>query len=148
MAAATPQLRALEQKLRADRANPGAAHNYDKYGTNLVGSTAVPVTAFQDVWTQIATHYATETAVLGYDLMNEPVGTGNTWWSTAQSAVNAIRLVDTTHYIIVEGDSWGLGGKLARSQSEPRYGGSLRADHVPSALLHRQRRLRAVHGQL
>jgi endoglucanase len=81
-------------------------HNYDRYNGNLVGSADVPYSAFENLWTQLATHYAGNTTVYGYDIMNEPNGTGGTWPTAAQDAVNAIRAVDTEHFILVEGDSY------------------------------------------
>ena len=82
-------------------------HNYNVYkisGTNYqVGSTQVPYSALNNVWGQLATHYASETAIYGYDLMNEPSGTVTNWQTAAQGAVDTIRTHDTTHWVIVEG---------------------------------------------
>ena len=73
----------------------------------VVGSTAaVPITAFADFWQKLATHYANESAIMGYDLTNEPHDTGGRWPATAQAATTAIRQVDHTHTIIVEGDNY------------------------------------------
>lgn len=66
----------------------------------------MPYSAFQDVWNRLAAHYANETAIYGYDLMNEPEGTGNTWYIAAQYGVNGVRQSDISHYILVEGDNW------------------------------------------
>lgn len=94
-------------------------HDYDHYtlsGTSyLVGSTQVPYSAFQDVWSRLASHYASETAIYGYDIMNEPEGTGNTWYLAAQYGVNGVRQGDTTHYILVEGDNWAHASSWATS---------------------------------
>ncbi|SDT89072.1 Aryl-phospho-beta-D-glucosidase BglC, GH1 family [Verrucomicrobium sp. GAS474] len=81
-------------------------HNYDRYNGNLVGFTAVPDSAFRDVWRRIADHYKAESAVYGYDIMNEPHDTGGAWPASAQQAVSGIREVDATHYVMVEGDNW------------------------------------------
>jgi len=85
-------------------------HNYLNYniaGTSYqVGSTQVPYSALQDVWNKLAAHYATETAIFGYDIMNEPGGTVANWNSAAQAAINGIRLSDTTHNVIVESVNW------------------------------------------
>ncbi|RLL49978.1 DUF5011 domain-containing protein, partial [Mariprofundus sp. EBB-1] len=76
-------------------------HNYGKHSAVLA-----PAATLADFWSRIATRYAANTGVFGYDLMNEPNATGGTWPAMAQAAVNAIRVVDTTHAIIVEGDNW------------------------------------------
>lgn len=87
-------------------------HNYDRYtsatvGTNIViGTAAVPNEAFADVWRQIADHYRDETAIYGYGLMNEPHSTGGLWPASAQAATDAIREVDTNHWVIVGGENW------------------------------------------
>ncbi|MDQ6997900.1 MAG: DUF5011 domain-containing protein [Mariprofundus sp.] len=76
-------------------------HNYAQHSAVLA-----PAATLADFWSRIATRYAANSGVFGYDLMNEPNGTAGTWQAMAQAAVNAIRLVDTTHAIIVEGDNW------------------------------------------
>jgi endoglucanase len=85
-------------------------HNYDTYsisGTSyLIGSPQVPYSAYQNAWQQIAAHYAGEAGIYGYDIMNEPHGDGGTWFTAAQYGVNGVRQSDTTHYVIVEGDSY------------------------------------------
>jgi len=88
-------------------------HNYDRYRLNgadvLVGdpsNTQVPARALADAWVKLAAHYASTPNIYAYDIMNEPHDTGDTWHATAQAVVNAIRSVDTTHYIAVEGDGW------------------------------------------
>ena len=62
-------------------------------------------TATLFMWTQIATHYKANPAVAGYDLINEPDGTGSTndVWSAYASLYTAIRSVDASHIIIMEG---------------------------------------------
>jgi aryl-phospho-beta-D-glucosidase BglC (GH1 family) len=80
---------------------------YDESENVVVGSTAaVPITAFADFWRKMATHYASETAIAGYDLTNEPHDTGGRWPATAQAATTAIRQVDHAHTIIVEGENY------------------------------------------
>jgi len=96
-------------------------HNYDGYtisGTGYtVGSTQVPVSAFQNAWGQLAAHYANESAIYGYDLMNEPINTLANWQPQAQAAVNTIRQYDTTHYVFVEGVNWSGSQTWASSNS-------------------------------
>ena len=56
------------------------------------------------LWREIARRYATETAVMGYDLVNEPITTRSIdqWKTLAQDLVTTIRTVDQSHLIVVE----------------------------------------------
>jgi endoglucanase len=82
------------------------AHNYGAY---VVGGVAhkindgtVTFAHFADFWTKIATRYAANTAVAGYELCNEPGFPDQlTWPVAAQQAIDAIRTVDMTHDIYV-----------------------------------------------
>jgi endoglucanase len=88
-------------------------HNYGRYKVGgadeqILGTSQVPTSAFADFWRKVADHYKNEGAIYGYGLMNEPhdMGDGTRWPSAAQSAVDAIRKVDSTHKIFVSGDGW------------------------------------------
>ncbi len=81
-------------------------HNYARYGGAVIGTPAVPHTAFADLWLRLAEHYRAEKAVWAYGLMNEPHDTGGRWPAAAQAAVAAIRSVDTTHRLLIAGDGW------------------------------------------
>ena len=101
-------------------------HNYGRYNSHwaldaaanygyvavgkggVIGSAALPITAFADLWTKLAGALK-GTAGLGYyDIMNEPYDMGgtNVWPSAAQAAVNAIRSVDMLTPVLVEGTQW------------------------------------------
>lgn len=83
----------------------------------IIGSATVPYTDLADAWGKIATRYAGNGTVLGYDIMNEahdmlvPTTSAN-YKTTAsvtvmdQAAINAIRAVDGQHYILAEIDQW------------------------------------------
>ena len=75
---------------------------------SVLGSAAVPISAFANFWQQLATALQGNPGVAGYDIMNEPnnMPTPQTWPTAAQAAVNAIRTVDMNTPIIVEGDEW------------------------------------------
>jgi aryl-phospho-beta-D-glucosidase BglC (GH1 family) len=62
------------------------------------------------VWKHIATHYANEPVVWGYDLINEPVPQPGREYELLGSMItmrNAIRQVDNNHIIVAEGNWWG-----------------------------------------
>ena len=92
-------------------------HNYCRYYqsgdtiTRVIGAASGPTLAnFENVWTQLATHYANQSAVWGFDLMNEPHNLASISWATiAQAGITAVRTVDNTHVILVEGDNWSKG---------------------------------------
>jgi endoglucanase len=79
--------------------------NVNAYWTSSVDQSE---TAY--MWTQIAAHYNGNSAVAGYDLINEPDGTPSTSavWTAYNSLYNTIRAVDPEHIIIMEGTfiSW------------------------------------------
>jgi aryl-phospho-beta-D-glucosidase BglC (GH1 family) len=81
-------------------------HDYARYDGNLIGSTAVPNSAFTDVWQKIADRYKNNTAIYAYGIMNEPHGTGGLWPAAAQAGVDGVRLSDTTHWVTVCGENW------------------------------------------
>lgn len=82
-------------------------HDYGKYGgenaSPKIGSSTVPISAFVNLWSQIADKYKNNDTIYGYDLMNEPLIDLATWKSAAQQAVDAIRKKDAKRYILVEG---------------------------------------------
>lgn len=64
--------------------------------------------AFQKIWIQIAQQFKNEPAVWAYDLANEPVEGSvpqgvMTWHQLATATAQAIRKIDTSHAIVVEG---------------------------------------------
>jgi endoglucanase len=87
-------------------------HNYGRYkapsGELLLGSAALPNSAFADLWRKLAARYAAVGGIYGYGLMNEPhdMGGAERWPAAAQAAVNAIREVDRAHVVFVSGDHW------------------------------------------
>lgn len=64
------------------------------------------------LWRDLATRYAAETVVLGYDLLNEPLP--NEWQHTYAAELadlyreltREIRAIDTDHLIVYEGSHW------------------------------------------
>ena len=77
-------------------------HNYARYQRNPL--TTADTGMFQDVWNKLATQLQNVPGLWGYEIMNEPhdlSGGCSTWEPLAQAAVNGIRQVDNTHYILV-----------------------------------------------
>ncbi len=61
-----------------------------------IGDILVPV------WTQMAEHYSSRSEFIYYEVLNEPHGISNEAWNAIQlDVINAIRMVDSTHTIIV-----------------------------------------------
>jgi hypothetical protein len=86
-------------------------------GFYRVGDAQLPITAFADFWSRMATAYSGNSNVMAFDLMNEPHDmpvptTTSNYLTTAtvtlmmQAGINAIRLVDKTKWIIAELDAW------------------------------------------
>jgi aryl-phospho-beta-D-glucosidase BglC (GH1 family) len=81
--------------------------NQNQYWTS---STDQSETAY--LWTQIAAHYKGNSAVAGYDLINEPFGNHDTTtavvWPAYASLYSTVRAADPDHMIIMEGTfgSW------------------------------------------
>ena len=73
-------------------------------------------TALVKVWTQLANRYKDRSDYILYEIMNEPNGSAMTtakWGQIQQSAINAIRLSDTRHTIIVGGAGFNSYNELA-----------------------------------
>ena len=90
-----------------------AAANYGIVAPNspnasIIGSAAVPISAFANFWGQLSSALKNQPGLAGYDLMNEPYNMGGTtvWPTAAQAAVNAIRGKDMNTKIYVEGTQW------------------------------------------
>lgn len=88
----------------------------DSYGYPWLMTDSVAQRQFVDIWRSIASHYADEDVILGYELANEPVAT---YWDGEERdslnaaleplykrAVAAIRGVDTNHIILLGGPQW------------------------------------------
>ncbi len=88
------------------------SHDFGRYRpfaeATVIGSVAVPITAFRDFWTCMAAEFAGMPGVFGYDIENEPHDMGNpeVWPQAAQAAVDGIRAIDPKTTVIIEGDGW------------------------------------------
>ena len=83
--------------------------NQNQYWTSSLDQSQ---TAF--MWAQIAAHYNGNSAVAGYDLINEPFGAPSTAavWSAYTNLYTTVRAVDSSHIILAEGTfggwNWGM----------------------------------------
>jgi hypothetical protein len=86
----------------------------DSYGYPWLYENESDMHLFCSIWKRIAAHYANETTVLGYDLLNEPIAP---YFSnkdelnaklepTYKKAVAAIRQVDKNHIVMLGGAQW------------------------------------------
>lgn len=88
----------------------------------------------RQTWKLLAEHYRDNTAVIGYDIQNEPVRQTDgqnppdgqpevcsscEWHLIAQSVVNAIREVDSNHLIFVEGPNFSLASDWPNENRAP-----------------------------
>lgn len=81
-------------------------HNYGSYRGEMVGSPSVPVSAFENFWSRIATRYK-DRPNLAFGLMNEPnKHKADAWAPIAQAAVTAIRKAGAKQLILVPGTRW------------------------------------------
>ena len=74
------------------------------------------------VWSQTASHYRNRSGYVLYEILNEPHGISTTDWGNIQGqAIDAIRLVDSKHTIIVGGSGFNSYNEL---QNLPTYNDS------------------------
>lgn len=100
---------------------PGGPNNWAvvNYGgtpntnTASVFTNAANLALAEHIWSRIASHYATNQWIGGYDLLNEPVNTadgglvGSPYVSdTYSNLIQAIRAVDANHMFFCEGDDY------------------------------------------
>jgi hypothetical protein len=91
-------------------------HNYGAYwlsnGTHGVrrpiGSAEVTVTHFATLWRLLSSSFRATPGLVGYGLMNEPVGMAGAgaWEQASQAAVDAIRQNGDTKLVLVPGYNW------------------------------------------
>ena len=97
-------------------------HNYARYNGSVINGTDGPLTDahFADLWRRMAEVFRGSRGLHGYDLMNEPHDMPSlaVWPQAAQAAIAAIRSVDKTTPIHLEGNEW----SAARSWTEQNPG--------------------------
>ena len=66
------------------------------------------------VWQQVAAHYKDHSELIYYEVLNEPHGiAASAWGQIQQGVIDAIRAVDSKHYIIVGGVNYNSYNDLA-----------------------------------
>ena len=83
----------------------------DSYGYPWLFVSEHSQQMFRDIWRRIAAHYKNEPVVLGYDLLNEPIGhqfpeLNARYLDVCKMGIAAIREVDPNHIIILGGTQW------------------------------------------
>jgi endoglucanase len=81
-------------------------HNYAYFNKARIGSDAVPVSAFADVWRRLASHLRRERSV-AFGLMNEPYDLpAKDWLAAANAAIAGIRAAGAGQLILVSGTAY------------------------------------------
>src|ERR1035437_5558020 len=82
---------------------------------DLASKNANLETVLTKVWVQMAEHYKNRSTYILYEILNEPNGTLTTaaWGKIQQTAITAIRAIDTNHTIVVGGADFNSYTELA-----------------------------------
>ena len=81
-------------------------HDYGFGFGNQIGSSQTPNSAFANLWSQLAQHFASNNNVI-FGLMNEPhVQTPADWLASVNAAIAAIRGTGASQEILVPGTDW------------------------------------------
>jgi len=87
----------------------------DSYGYPWLMESEDSKARFCSIWKDIATHYAADTLVLGYDLLNEPIAhyfldkyahLNDSLEPLYKRCVDSIRTVDKNHIVLLGGAQW------------------------------------------
>jgi endoglucanase len=111
------------------QANASGGVGGPRWRGQLVGSKRVPVAAFLDLWSRLATIFAANHRVQ-YGLVNEPNGMSTmAWFRIAQQCIDAIRAAGATTRILVPGNGYTGAGSwtddwydTARTRRSNAYG--------------------------
>jgi len=84
----------------------GEFSGFARYKKHVVGSAAVPDSAFADLWRRLAELYKDDSGVI-FGLTNEPNAMSTTkWFAAAQAAIDAIRAAGAANMIMVPGNGF------------------------------------------
>jgi hypothetical protein len=99
-------------------------HNYGSFATpsgpRLLGSAELPIARLADFWSRLASATRDESALTGYDLLNEPItlaargsAAARLWEQASQGAVDAIRATGSTTAVAVTAYGQTAPGRIA-----------------------------------
>ena len=92
--------------------DPGISHS--------IGSSEVPLSAFVNFWKRMSTQFKSNSAVLAYDLMNEPALLSPAQWEQySQAALTAIRNNGDNKLIMVAGSAYSAAGNWTSNDPSP-----------------------------
>ena len=110
--------RAAGLKVVLDVHNYGAYYLHDPVSRvgvrGPIGSRQVSVARFANLWSRLAGAVGRDPAVVGFGLMNEPVGMrgARVWESASRAAVRAIRATGSKKRVFVQSYFWGGAGQF------------------------------------
>jgi len=97
------------------QANSAGGAGGARWRGDVVGSLAVPTSAFADFWGKIATVFKDNPNV-SFGLINEPNDMSTmSWFASAQAAINAIRAAGSTQRIFVPGNGYTSAGSWTQN---------------------------------
>jgi cellulase (glycosyl hydrolase family 5) len=99
-------------------------HDYGSFATpsgpRLLGSAELPIARLADFWSRLASATRDESALTGYDLLNEPItlaargsAAARLWEQASQGAVDAIRATGSTTAVAVTAYGQTAPGRIA-----------------------------------
>lgn len=93
-------------------------HNFARWNTGIIGQGGPTDDEFVDLWTQLATKYASEDKMV-FEVMNEPHDLDiNLWAATCQKVVTAIRNAGaTSQMVLLSGTNFDSAATLVSSGS-------------------------------
>ncbi len=87
----------------------------DSYGYPWLMDSESSKIQFCEIWKKVAQHYATDTLILGYDLLNEPIAhyfleehanLNDSLEPLYKRCIDSIRTVDPNHIVLLGGAQW------------------------------------------
>lgn len=93
----------------------------DSYGYPWLFENENDKALFCSIWKEVAEHYANDTIILGYDLLNEPIAhyfvgkyahLNDSLEPLYKRCVDSIRLVDQNHIVLLGGAQWNSNFKV------------------------------------
>ncbi|MEX5451464.1 glycoside hydrolase family 5 protein [Stutzerimonas stutzeri] len=101
-------------------------HNYARYRKQIIGTDAVPISAYANFMERVAERWKDQEGLWAYDIMNEPHGADKYWPAAAQAGIDAIRKHDRERPLLIEGNFW------SSSYRWPKYNDPLLQLHDPA----------------